>query len=385
MTALAMVLLCFLSPALPWRTHGQSARWRCSQLNPVKKPSRERTFWVEPRDKSALTTALEGGIDNFLFRPGEDSTRWRSLGRFNAVEVGDDGEFEGGKLFTLSTPKDVEDIIALAGSDGIVIIDPKDWRAIPAENIIAAFQATGTQLFAVVETPENARSMLEMLEVGVDGVVLRTADNTHVRRLLKVRDDIKNLSNADMGDFSFATVTEVRQVGSGERVCVDTCSVLGEDEGLLVGSSSQAMFLVLSEAAKVDYISSRPFRVNAGPVHSYCAVPGGKTKYLSELQAGDEVLVFSSEGSCRTAVVGRSKVETRPLSMVVASLGSDAGSKATLFVQNAETVRLATVDREESMTMTSISRLQQGDRLLVRTESQARHIGMAIEENIVEK
>ncbi len=67
-------------------------------------------------------------------------------------------------------------------------------------------------------------------------------------------------------------------VGMGDRVCVDTCSLLGEDEGLLVGSAGQGLFLVLSEAAHSDYIESRPFRVNAGPVHSYCLCPGGKTR-----------------------------------------------------------------------------------------------------------
>lgn len=73
-------------------------------------------------------------------------------------------------------------------------------------------------------------------------------------------------------------VTEVSSVGMGDRVCVDTCSLLGEDEGMLVGSAGQGLFLVLSEAAQSDYVASRPFRVNAGPVHSYCLCPDGKTR-----------------------------------------------------------------------------------------------------------
>lgn len=33
---------------------------------------------------------------------------------------------------------------------------------------------------------------------------------------------------------------------------------------------------------------SRPFRINAGPVHSYALLGDGSTKYLSELCAGDQ-------------------------------------------------------------------------------------------------
>ncbi len=220
--------------------------------------------------------------------------------------------------------KDVEDAIALAGTSKIVVMDPTDWKAIPAENIIAAFQGTPTKLFAVIDSPETAKSMLGMLETGVDGVVLRTSDPLHVPSFCKVRDETLVVSTEADGSFTFATVIAVKQVGSGERVCIDTCSILAEDEGMLVGSSSKSMFLVLSEAAEVDYISSRPFRVNAGPVHSYCAVPGGKTRYLSELGAGDEVLIFGRNGkSCRRAIVGRAKVETRPLCMVVANIDGD--------------------------------------------------------------
>lgn len=48
-------------------------------------------------------------------------------------------------------------------------------------------------------------------------------------------------------------------------------------------------------------------------VHSYLAAPGERTAYLSELQSGTEVLVIDPQGCQRTAVVGRIKVERRPL------------------------------------------------------------------------
>jgi 3-dehydroquinate synthase class II len=91
-------------------------------------------------------------------------------------------------------------------------------------------------------------------------------------------------------------------------------------EGLLVGSFARGLFLVHSECLESNYIESRPFRVNAGPVHAYVAVPGGKTCYLSELRTGREVIVVDQKGKQRTAVVGRVKIEKRPLIVVEAKV-----------------------------------------------------------------
>lgn len=62
------------------------------------------------------------------------------------------------------------------------------------------------------------------------------------------------------------------------------------------------------------------FATFQGPVHSYVAVPGGKTCYLSELKAGREVIVVDEGGRQRTAIVGRVKIETRPLVLVEAKV-----------------------------------------------------------------
>lgn len=68
-----------------------------------------------------------------------------------------------------------------------------------------------------------------------------------------------------------------------------------------------------------------------GPVHAYVAVPGGKTSYLSELQAGNEVIVVDQEGRQRTAIVGRVKIETRQLILVQAKVRIVFLSKSCIF------------------------------------------------------
>lgn len=48
-------------------------------------------------------------------------------------------------------------------------------------------------------------------------------------------------------------------------------------------------------------------------VHAYLQLPGGRTGYLSELRSGAEVMVADAHGATRTALVGRVKIEARPL------------------------------------------------------------------------
>ncbi|KAK3240337.1 hypothetical protein CYMTET_49817 [Cymbomonas tetramitiformis] len=85
-----------------------------------------------------------------------------------------------------------------------------------------------------------------------------------------------------------AKVTRVEPMGVGDRACVDLACLLEPGEGILVGSFARALFLVHSECMPSDYVASRPFRVNAGPVHSYTSGVGGRTAYLAELRTGSQ-------------------------------------------------------------------------------------------------
>ena len=76
-----------------------------------------------------------------------------------------------------------------------------------------------------------------------------------------------------------AKITEIQEVGDGERVCVDTASMLHKGEGMLIGSRANFMFLVHNESVGSSFTSPRPFRVNAGAVHCYTLSPDGNTKY----------------------------------------------------------------------------------------------------------
>ena len=75
----------------------------------------------------------------------------------------------------------------------------------------------------------------------------------------------------------------------------------------------------------------------------------GSTKYLAEVEANDQVQLYSSAtgASSRVATVGRVKIEPRPCLMVEFDVGGGGGDgdgrRAQCFLQQAETVRVAVV------------------------------------------
>ena len=262
---------------------------------------------------------------------------------------------------------------SIAQASAYTIVVGEDWTIIPLENLIARI-GDETTLIAGVETAEEARTAFETLEIGADGVLLDSDDPGEIRDTVGVRDE----SERETLELMWATVHTVERAGSADRVCVDTGSLLDDDEGMLIGSMSRGLFFVHAETADSPYVASRPFRVNAGAVHAYLRMPDGATTYLSEVSAGDEVLVVNRDGKTRSAVVGRSKIERRPMFRIAAE--TEQGDRIETLLQNAETVKVATRDGR-----TAVTDLKEGDEVLVLYEPTARHFGEAIEERVVEK
>ncbi|MCK4261845.1 3-dehydroquinate synthase II, partial [bacterium] len=103
-----------------------------------------------------------------------------------------------------------------------------------------------------------------------------------------------------------------------------------------------------------------------------------KTKYLSELKSGDETLIVNHQGRTQVAVVGRAKVERRPLLLVE---GKVKKKKISLILQNAETIRLVNPEGKPI----SVVALKKGSLVLAYLEEPGRHFGIKIEETVVEK
>ncbi len=168
-----------------------------------------------------------------------------------------------------------------------------------------------------------------------------------------------------------AEIVNIEPAGTGDRVCVDTSSLMEMGEGMLVGSQSDGLFLVHSETLESEYVDSRPFRVNAGAVHAYIQAPGGETNYLSELESGDEVLIINNKGEASTATIGRVKIERRPM-LLIEAVYEDRKFKTLL--QNAETINLMDIEGNPI----SVSDLEEGDEVLLYPQEGGRHFGTKV-------
>ncbi|MFP4168800.1 MAG: 3-dehydroquinate synthase II [Desulfonatronovibrionaceae bacterium] len=318
-------------------------------------------FSAVPFDKELVTIALESGADGVITE-AKDVDKVRSLSR---VEALDKSKFR----FLQIKSKDDEKAAVNAAKKGEKVVLRHGVEIIPVENILAESGDVGME----VATAEEAATALGILEKGVAFLVV-TADNAQ---------GIKNClaaakQTAGTLELSRAKITEIRPVGLGHRVCVDTISLLNTGQGMLVGNSSGFTFLINAETESNPYVAPRPFRINAGAVHSYAVLPGDRTCYLEELGPGDEVLIAGPKGETRISSVGRLKTEVRPMLLVRAA---GAKGEGTVILQNAETIRLVDPDGKP----VSVVDLKPGDEILCRCDTAGRHFGMRIQEDIREK
>ena len=341
----------------------------------------DRQIWVgalfqpssENRKKIVLS-ALENGFDTVVLDKKDQELT--SLGRFRAVtldgkEFLEDGESIGA-FVELKNKDDELKAKKLADKVGTVVISAKDWKVIPLENLIVHFQGSGSKLLMLAKNTSDVKLFFETMERGADGVLIvpeKTEELAKLRKMIEERSPKLELKEGK--------IVSLRQLGLGDRVCIDTCSMLSIGEGMLIGNTSSCLFLIHSETLESEYAASRPFRVNAGPVHAYVLMPDGSTRYLSELQGGDEALVVGADGHTRKVIVGRTKVERRPLLLIEADV---EGEKFSTIVQNAETIRVYSSGK-----VVSVSKLKTGDTILLRLERGGRHFGMYVKESIQEK
>jgi len=330
-----------------------------------------KKLWVnaDPYNKEVVISALESGAEAVVLPDGKSATV-REFGKIKTVEAKGDIKPGTDVEFIDIRDKADEDKAAAVPENKIVVLRMLDWTIIPIENLLAK---RGKNIMVQVENSKQAKLMVEILEKGVDGVVLNTTDINEIKKAAEIIHGI-----SEKIALVTATITSTKQLGMGDRACLDTCTQMGLGEGMLVGNTASGFFLVHSESIDNPYVASRPFRVNAGAVHAYTLAPGGKTKYLADLKAGDEVLLVDFQGKSQTAYLGRNKIEKRPMILIEAEAESEPIS---LVMQNAETIRLVSPEGEAI----SITSLKPGDKVLGHIEKAGRHFGMQVDETLVER
>ena len=329
-----------------------------------------KIVWVKviPWSLELAQAAMESGADA-LWIPSGMQSEVKKMGIIPTIA--EDGDVVLGKdvvVKEIRKKQDEEEIFNLTLSKKVVVRGV-DWTIVPLENLLSKTR----NIFLEIQDPQEGRTALGILEKGVEGVVINNPDPDAVRQMVLMFKEKK-----ERLDLLKARVTHIEPLSSGDRVCVDTCSSMDLGEGMLVGNSSQALFLIHSENVENPFINTRPFRVNAGPVHAYIRMVDGQTKYLSEIRTGDRVLIVNFEGKSYPAVVGRAKVERRPLVLVEAE---EKGQTISVILQNAETIRLIQPDGKAI----SLIDLQEGSEVLVYREKGGRHFGVQIDETVIER
>lgn len=334
-------------------------------------------IWWDGRDESLELPAdlsekadkwiVSGDISNKSV--GSVAGMFRADG--NQLTTSDDEEVAGA-IVCLKNSSGQEQALAVLGSVEwlLVEVEPYEssWQMIPAENIIAAAQSTGTKLAFSVKKAADVAGLAKALELGVDALCISTKSGDEDPDLWETAFAARKERNAEAEKASVSSSSDAKEskpkpevvVGScwrrdtkgtvlADRICVDLVQKLLPEEGCWVGSSAKIMALVLSEAASSQFVPTRPFRVNAGPVHSYILLGDGvTTKYLCELQPSDQVMVYNTQTkSSKSVAVGRLKEEIRPCVLVeletqtADEVDKSLSPRGQVFLQQAETVRLA--------------------------------------------
>ncbi|GGS58015.1 3-dehydroquinate synthase II family protein [Actinokineospora fastidiosa] len=254
------------------------------------------------------------------------------------------------------------------------VVQFADPTKIPLEIVIAAADRSAGNLVCRAEDIEEARVIVDVLEKGSEGVLLAPRSAGDVFELVR-------MLRATTPDLTLAklSVDRITHLGLGDRVCIDTCSHFDEDEGMLVGSYAHGFVLCCSETHPLPYMPTRPFRINAGALHSYVLGQDNRTNYLSELKSGDAVLAVGADGRTRRIVVGRIKLESRPLLGIDAT--SEDGVKVNLIVQDDWHVRVL----GPGGAVLNVTELKPGDALLGYVATDKRHVGWPVGEFCVEK
>jgi 3-amino-4-hydroxybenzoic acid synthase len=279
-----------------------------------------------------------------------------------------------GILIEVDNKERLEEACAAVRAGLLTVIRFKDPTKIPLEIVLAAGSRRGAKIMTFVSDLDEASVVMSVLEYGPDGVIMTPRSVADVEGLARLCTPKR--PHLALKEFS---VTEIVNAGTGDRVCVDTCSNFLPDEGMLVGAFGGGFLLCCSETHPLPYMPTRPFRVNAGAVSSYVLSSLERTNYLSELCQGDTVTGVRVSGETRPLVVGRVKIETRPLLLVKAR--SQDGDAASIMLQNDWHVRML----GPGGLVHNITELKAGSVLLGYSAARSRHVGMAVDEYCLEK
>lgn len=387
----------------------------------------DRQWWFDARgldDAAVLDCAYQSGCSAIVLNPDQQGRIMTAKPKVVAVERIDHLDELGPDLWVLSGDEEVvrkaraagrkagvfykvEDLdrdfprcrqLVARGYD-FVLIDMHHPTYIPFELLLAETPPHTRLLRFVpiqglqgtVDEVNQALNAFGTLEEGVDVVF----QSRSVKDVKELDGTIEERLHGKM-KLVEAEVIEVEHTGLGHRVCVDTTTLMTNEEGMIVGTTGWGGIFVCSETHYLPHMNLREFRCNAGSVQSYVWGPNNVAVYLSELRAGSRVLAVDVRGATRVLTVGRVKIERRPLLLIttrvkagnlpethVARRQPDQYPTILIkaFLQNDWHVRIMGADGK----VRNSTLVKPGEKLLAYPDEPGRHTGLKVSETIVEK
>lgn len=270
----------------------------------------------------------------------------------------------------------LHDSITIGSLHPFLVMSFKDPTNIPLELVIASLQSTDTVLVKeiAVNDLEDAIVTLGVMEVGAEGILFTPKSHQVMDRFLEKWSASLHTNIS----LTVATVKRALPIGMGYRSCIDVATLFTPTEGMLVGSTSQGGIFCCPEVFHLPYMELRPFRVNAGAIHSYVFNMDNRTDYMSELRAGSPIMIVDANGKSRRAYVGRMKTEVRPLRLIEVEFKDK--TVANILMQDDWHVRVYS----SAVTPLNITELKPGDEVLAHQTDPGRHVGIKVSENIIE-
>lgn len=324
---------------------------------------------IRPYKHSYVTMSLESGADGII-PPKGYSRHVKKLGRVQTIA--EDGDLRLGKEIVEQTvtPQNWK-YLAKQLQSRQAIVHPDKRGILSLENLIAE---AGDGIYVAVSSPKEAKQTLGIMQKGPNGIALKPSSPQDIKSVAEI---IRQSS--ETVKLQPAKITKVQPIGMGDRAFIDTVTMMKPGEGMLVGSTTAGYFFVHAESLENPYTGKRPFRVNAGAVPAYLCTPHDTREYLSEIRAGSPVLVVDKEGKTRESIVGRCKIESRPLVLIEASYKNQ---RISHILQDVATVNLVRPNGKPI----PVTQLEPGTSVLVRVgEKEDRHYGMKIKENVIEQ
>lgn len=325
----------------------------------------------EPLERIAIACVVDADAGEPYDDPRIDLLVARTPAQLQDVRAAAAGRPVGVRCEIVDGPS-MESAAANCGPVDVLLAAFEHRTNIPLELLLARAQGTRTRVLKELRSSDETASVAGVLETGPAGVVVgaeQLADIDRVAAALRRHGEQQR-------ELVELEVTRAEPIGMGFRGCIDTTSLFAADEGMIVGSTSSGGFLVCAEVHYLPYMNLRPFRVNAGAVHSYVFGPE-TTAYITDLAAGVGTAAVSAAGRFREVVVGRVKVELRPLRLVAARCGDVA---LNVFLQDDWHVRVMGADA----TPLNLTEVRPGTKLLGHVAAPGRHVGIKVAEQIDE-